>query len=204
MLLMLKVEKNSKLIKLGIFVMAFSLVVLGIRVDRYQKQLKVIENNQQQVSKLLFGDNKTSGLSCGILNDDMAEELLGVSLERSFVQGPANLTTENSPDNRVFWTDNCRYSDPNDSSKYIELFINSYQNSEDAKVAYPYIFGVVNNNEELSAGGLGDKLTYDGGMYTLLKGSRIIQVSANQGSDSNIDTFSRHVFDEIMKTVQTF
>ncbi len=197
-MLMTKVNQKKILKTAGILCISFLFVFLSLKIDGYQKQLQVIENNQYQVSNLLYGEDRAPGFACGILTESRAETLVGVNLDRNFVQGPDNLSTENSPENKVFWTDNCRYYDPNDSSKYIELYINTYQNSTDATEAYPKIYGKVNEIVELSPEGLGDKLSYEGGAYYLLKDSRIIQVAASQGSESKIDIFSQKVLDELI------
>jgi hypothetical protein len=202
MMLMPKSNRKSIIKTIKILTLASLFIILGFKLDNAQKELQIAKSNGIQINNLLYGKNKTPGLSCGILSNSKAEELLGVDLNRSFIQGPDNLVSASNPYNNVFWTDSCRYLSPNDSSKYVELFINSYQTKADAEKAYIKIFPKVNDNVEIEPNTVGERLVYDSGVYYLLDGSRIIRVSANNGSASNLEQFSRSVFDSLIEDLR--
>lgn len=202
MMLMSKVERKSIIKTILILAIALLFLILALRLDSTQKELEIARSNGIQIDNLLYGKNKTPGLSCGILSYSKAEELLGVDLDRSFKQGPDNLVSASNPNNNVFWTDSCRYLNPYDSSMYIELFINSYQTKDDAEKAFINIFPIVNDNLEVEPEMLGDRLVYDNGVHYLLDDSRIIRVSASNGSASNIEKFSRSVLDSLIEDLR--
>jgi hypothetical protein len=198
MMLMSKVKSNSKVKTFIFIIFALLILILGLRLDSAEKKLEIAKNNGIQINELLYGRNRAAGLSCGVLSQSKADELLGVDLNRSFVQGPDNLISSDSPDNKVFWVDSCRYLDPKNSNSYIELYINSYQTPTDANLAFKDILPSVNDSEVLDSNGLGEKLIYDGGVHYLLFNSRIIQVAANNGSSSELENFSKIVFDNLV------
>lgn len=195
MMLMSNLDKKKFIKKSFVVLLLILLLILALELNSTKKDLEVAKNNGSQINELLQGGNRAPGMTCGILTQQKAEKLLGVKLDRSFAQGPDNLVTENTPNNRVIWKDSCRYVDPDNSSKYIELFIYSYQNSLEAKNSFNNILPTVNDNLELNPENIGERLVYDNGVYYLLKDSRIIQVAANNDSATNLENFSRTIFD---------
>lgn len=183
-----------------LFVM-LAIVVLGFRVTDLQNQLDGVKSNQIQVETLLAGDDNVAGFTCGLLTKKRASLLFtsSVELKQANVQGPSEVIQRSQQaQNKLFWSDSCRYEDVAEKSKYIEFYITTFQTTDLAQEAFPDFFRTVNDAVALSAEGYGDELRYEGGAYYLLRGSRVIQIAASNGVSSQTASFSRSVFDSIL------
>lgn len=197
---MKKVTKNIH--SLIIVILSVFLVVLGVRVSSQSQEIKTIENSANELDVLLRGPGKVRGYSCGVLSESRAKELLiSDSLKAQFGTAPSYKVQEFTPalDN-MFWADSCRYEDKFNNSKYVELYINTFQSPEDAQNAFPDFARIVNDSEEVDPLSYGEKLLYDGGSYTLLRKDQIIQIAANNGN-ANTKEFSGLVLEELIESL---
>jgi hypothetical protein len=178
-----------------------SLVVLGFKATSLQNQVDQYESEKSEVSTLLFNGAKVKGYSCGVLTTNRAKELLdSTSLKTAYGQGPSNqIQSHNISQESLFWSDSCRYEDASDSSKYVELYVTTFQSDNLARLAFPDFLGQVNDAVELPASPYGEVLFYDGGAYYLLNKNIVIQIASSNGNPTEIDEFSKNVFDQILQ-----
>lgn len=197
---MKNVSKNIQVII--IVILCFLLVVLGIQVSSQNQEIENLNESNEELDILLNGPNKVRGYSCGILSEQKAKDLLeSSSVKSQYGITPRYRIQEFLPaQEKMFWADSCRYEDNFESTKYVELYINSFQTPEDAQNAFPDFARIVNDSEEVDASLYGEKLIYDGGTYTLLKRNQVVQIAANNGV-SNIAEFSRTVLEELTKAI---
>ena len=186
--------KNTILILL-----VLAIVLLGFRITNLQKKILEYESDAEQVSVLLGGADKVQGYTCGVLTPGLASSLLETEVDKMFDQGPTTATQPfNEDQESIFWSDSCRYQSQNNSNKYVEFYIASFQTNVDAYNAFPDFFKQVNDNVIIDSYGIGSSLVYDNGTYFLLNGTKIIQVAASNGSPSELEEFSRQVFDRLI------
>jgi hypothetical protein len=196
--------RKSVLIKISVLILLIAIVMLGFKVSDQQEQLQTFEKQIVEQSNLLTGNNAAPGYSCGALTFQRAKELLksNSKLKRSFGQGLVNtVRATKTPQENLFWSDSCRYEDSGDSAKYIEMYVATFQSEESAVQAFPDFLEVVNEAVELPSEEYGQKLFYDGGAFYLLKENRVIQIAANNGSLQQLDSFSRLVFENVLKSL---
>lgn len=193
--------KKPLLVKIVVAFLLIALVVLGFRATDQQNQIQLYETERNDVASLLVGQNAVIGYSCGVLSGQKVLELTAnnPNLSREFAQGPTT-TIQSSivPQNKPFWADSCRYVDSTNSDVYVELYVSTFNNNEDAAKAFPDFLQIVNDAEELPSSGYGQKLIYDGGAYYLLKNNKVIQTAASNGLSQETESFSRKVFEDIV------
>jgi hypothetical protein len=171
-------------------------VVLSGMILHQQQQIARYKNDSNQVNTLLRGEQKVFGFACGVLSESVAISLLNSNVTLSYGQGPTRALPNNEKvdKDKLYWQDSCRYEDPTNSSKYIEMYVSTFQSSYQASQSLYNFLRSVNDVKELPADGYGSQLLYDGGAYYLLDGHKIVQVSASNGSPQELESFSRSVF----------
>ena len=188
-------KRVSVLIVVSAVLLAFGLGILIMGLDSKNQD---IESVQKQTAKLLYGTDRVPGFTCGVLNQSIAEKLLGVSLVREYGQGPNTLKSDHES-STLYWADSCRYVDPDFGLRWVELFVSTYQSNEDALADYSEYFPAVNDIVKLDAKDVGEELYYDSGAYYLLQGNNVVVVTASNGNASEIEEFSKSVFDSLIE-----
>lgn len=185
--------KNLLIIALSIFI-----VILGFQVTSKQKTIEKYEDFKYQQDKLLFGEGRLQGYSCGVLDIKKAQEILdSKSLKSSYLQGPADeIGVNNKQTERLYWSDSCRYVDEFDSSKYVELYIDTFQTKTEAENYFLDFLPIVTDKKILSNENFGEKLVYESGVYYLLKDNKVIQVSTGFNEE-----LSQKIFFDIMSII---
>jgi hypothetical protein len=193
--------KKQILYRVLVMFLFFAVVILGFKVSNQQNKLTSNESERAEIEVLLNGSNAAFGYSCGVLSAQRAEQLMGngSNLNRKFGQGPADTVQDmkNKQEN-IFWSDSCRYEDPANSGKYIEMYVATFQTDKAAVKAFPDFFRVVNDVKEIPDQDFGQQLFYDGGVYYLLKDNKVIQTAASNGLPQELESFSRKVFESIV------
>jgi phosphopantetheinyl transferase (holo-ACP synthase) len=182
-------------------IVPFSLVILGFKITNAQHQLDISAEKQNQIQLLLSGENRAMGYTCGVLTKNKAEELLQSEVLVEYIQGPTDIIqVGKAPQASLFWTDNCRYEDSKDNSKYVEFYVSTFASKEAAAKAFPDFFNIVNDNLQIPSESYGKELVYDGGVFYLLRTNKVIQVSASNGTPSMQKEFSQNVFKTIINS----
>jgi hypothetical protein len=175
-------------------------VALGLILVNQKQEIIRFEDDRDQVNNLLRGDQKVLGYTCGVLSVSVAKSLLARDVALQYGQGPTNRLPngETTEGGVLYWVDSCRYQDPTNNSKYIEMYTSVFGSGPQAALAFPSFLQPVNQAVEIPAGEHGTRLMYDGGVYYLLTDNKIIQIAANNGGAEGIEVFSRRVFDKLM------
>jgi len=146
--------------------------------------------------------NRPLGYTCGVLSYNLARELLNTEVERQNNQGPTNsISTTIKKSDPLFWTDSCRYEGKNDNSKYVELFVATFQADKQAKDSFADFIPIVNNAETIDSYVNGRSLVYDSGVHYLLSNSNIIQVAGNNGNPLQLKDFSNDVYVQVLNLI---
>jgi hypothetical protein len=187
--------KSTTCYKIAIVLLIIGLIVLGIEITNKENELNMVRNNSAHIEKLINTPDGALGYSCGVLDKDKAKELLeSESLLLNFGQAPTNkITKEGITSENIFWSDNCSYKDKNDSSKYAELFINTFLTGEEANKNFLKFLPLAGEPKEIETQDFGDKLIYDSGVYFLLRGNKVYQVTASNGNPNEIKLLSENV-----------
>jgi hypothetical protein len=190
-------KKSHKKTPIIILFAVVAIIILGFRMTNLQNQLDTYESEKTEIANLLFSGSRIKGYSCGILTPSRAKDILATKkLNQAYAQGPSSQIQPHSiKQESIFWSDNCRYEDANNNAKYVELYVTTFHSDEAARRALPEFLGKVNDAVELPAEQFGDELFYDGGAYYLLVENRVIQVAASNGNPTEINEFSKYVFD---------
>jgi hypothetical protein len=173
-------------------ILLIGLFVLALDLRDSRKELNQSKNEFRQTSLFLNGDLAVEGYSCGVMDTKIAQKFIGKNLKKNFSQIPQNLSGQGS------WQDSCRYTDSSNSNKYVELFINTYQNPNLAESAYTTFFQIVNENVSYPAQEYGEELVYDSGVFYLLRDRQVIRIAASNGSPMEAEQFALSVFERII------
>lgn len=183
-------KKHVKLV--AFLLLLLTLLVLSVNLRDARQDLYTSNKINRQTSLFLNGELAVEGYACGVLSPSVVQEFIGNSIKKSFSQIPLNVL-EN-----ISWQDSCRYVDKTTSSKYVQLFINTFQTSSQAKSAYETFFQIVNDNVSYPAENYGEVLVYDSGVFYLLRDKRVIRIAASNGSPSESEQFAFNVFERII------
>ena len=175
---------------------AVTTAILAVQVTTYRADYNDAKDTGDQITTLLSGDGAVRGYSCGVLNVELAAEILGVSVGQDFFQGPLP-----SDAGELYWHDICRYEDPSVSNRYVELFVDTYQSKELAQAAFDDVLPVVNDAKSYDPRDYGDALVYDAGVFYLLRSQAVVQVAANDAS-GNIEQHALSVLDRVLQRMQ--
>jgi hypothetical protein len=193
----LKTLSNYK--NIVIIILSISIVLLGFQITSQRKDIEEYEDLKYQQDTLLFGENRVAGFTCGALNMLKAEEILNTDrVISNYSQGPTDrIGLDNKITDNLYWSDSCRYIDELDSSKYVELYIDTFQTEFEAKKYFSDFIPVVNENKELSNENFGEKLIYDSGVYYLLRDNQIVQISTGYSEE-----ISKNIFIDILSILE--
>jgi len=184
-----------------IAIMAVFIVILGFQITNQQFEIEEFESQSSQVSELLNGKEKVAGYTCGVLNTDMAQQILGAdSLSRDYGQGPTDQLQSDKSSEKLLWSDSCRYVSDTNSNVYVEFYVATFDSEESAEDSFMNFLPLVNNAELIKQNELGSELMYDEGVFYLLNNNKVIQVAANNSSGSNIKEFSFSALDKILSS----
>jgi hypothetical protein len=186
-----------------ILLLSACLLVFGLILSSNSKKINDYQAQSNELSNLLQSTNGPRGFSCAVLNPDVAKELLQVNdVKNSFGQLSSYTIKKYQKDQEnMFWTDNCRYVDSQNSNKYIELYINTFTDYDAAKKAFPDFKQLVDESEHVVLEKYEGELLYDGGSLTYLTDNRVIQIAASNGNSSELKEFSMKAFMQLIDQI---
>ena len=171
-----------------------SLVYLLVQVSSLQAQR---DDNDRFHRLMRQNISLVPGYACGILAIKDAEQLLDSKVKRNFEHGIEETTTAS-----LRLVDTCRYESAASDARYVELIIRSYSNQSTAADEFDAALPLVGDSKQLDSSSYGDELYYDSGVYFLLRGNHVVEVTASNGIPSDIESFSRDTFDEVVSRLE--
>jgi len=158
----------------------------------YTSALYTQVNQQLSSAQVMSLKNQLyEGKTCGLLTNKESTQLLGQATMTSGTILPSqSLSVNNFPGQPRI--DGCGYTSVNSSDAYIDVILKSYDSADLALKYYDQQIKTVFNSSRKDSTGYGDKLYFASGVYYLLKGPMIIEVSGAKPGQQDIA--SREVF----------
>ncbi len=190
-----KFEQTQIMLLIILSLTAFGLMVALISTD---EKNHLLDKKQRVVTELLRGSPGVAGRTCGILSEVEAKDILPTrKLSATFTNQPVeNKVIVEDNKKGIHWSDSCRYVDPDNSNIYVEMFIDTYGDDDEARAdllgSLPKggAIETVNNPEY-------DELYYSSGAWFARQHKVVIKVSANDGRSGDLRDFSNNVFTKL-------
>lgn len=192
-----KLEKTLVVVCLSLL---FLLIVLAWQVLDLRSRNSTLTNSTDNIEKLINEKPGVLGRSCGILNKQVAIQILNTDeLEIRFSNQPT-VNVVNTQEGGIHWSDSCRFASVNNSNVYAEMFIETFQNSEDAALELKNDLPEVGTEKEALDNY--DELYYSSGAWFARKGEVVIKVSANDGKTRDLYDFSKGIFESLTSSIE--
>lgn len=171
-------------------------VTSSMQLIKYRDKYRSSQQESEGIKSLLFQlENRPLGVTCGILTNSLATELVGSKMVRKSESGQRPYTINA---NMLFaWQDSCLYESTTDSTVYAELYLTTYQTAEIARQRMQKKLPIV-NEQELLLDTSQQQIIYDAGVVYHQRDNTIIQVAASNGEPSQARTFVLDVHDTLI------
>ncbi|MDQ2973167.1 MAG: hypothetical protein M3Q79_01630 [bacterium] len=189
--------KNIKSIMITVLVILVGVLGFYTYVFYNYTNLNLKEYNRQLYSSL-EASNAMLGFSCGALTTNDAQQFLGSEVTmKSLVSGSIWYGQKTANGGELGAHEGCYYESKTNNSFYASLQVNSYSSEYYAQFAFQDSLNMNISDKSEESHPLG-KLVYNDQGYNLVKGNRVLTVSANKGNASTHKSDSKALFDMVV------
>lgn len=193
---------------IALLILWLPLSIAGLTLQKFW--LKSVSKDLNETYEKSFRASESSlGFACGLLTGSKVSGYLGernlekiVNITPSVFYGLHTQVGRTSVENGN--SEGCYYQAKENSEKRVSLLVVSFSNDYEAKKMFEfYLSGGENDAREIpEANNDGRRLIYSNAGYSRLYKNRIYTVGASNGKPSENDSFTKPIFEQLMREIQ--